>query len=40
MVPPVNEKPSTVEPPVETVNPAAAAAPPEPALAVVPSTVN
>ena len=39
-VEPVNEKASTVEPPVDTVKPASAAAPPVPLEAVAPSTTN
>ena len=39
-VEPVNEKASTVEPPVDTVKPAFAAAPPVPLEAVAPSTEN
>jgi len=37
---PVNEKPRTVEPPVDTVNPASAASPPLALLTVVPSILN
>ena len=37
---PVNEKPRTVEPPAETVNPAAAASPPLAPVTDAPSTVN
>ena len=40
IVEPVNEKPSTTLPPVETVKPASAASPPDAPLAVVPSTLN
>ena len=37
---PVNEKPKTVEPPVETVNKAASAAPPSAPISSAPSTLN
>ena len=39
-VAPLNEKPITVEPPVDTVNPASPAAPPEPPVNVRPVTSN
>ena len=39
-VDPVNEKPNTVDPAVDTWNPASAAAPPAALFAVVPSTSN
>ena len=37
---PENEKPRTVEPPAETVNPASPAAPPEALLTFAPSILN
>ena len=40
MTDPVNEKPKTVEPPAETVNPASWAAPPEAAVAKAPIIKN
>ena len=37
---PVNEKPKTVSPPVDTVNPASAARPPDAPLQFAPTTSN